>query len=126
MVRSFVPFQVPASGRQVVPTATHRIPPAQRPGLLLLESIDTNVGRWRVIRSTAFVSAAVAVLGLLLGWMGGGLRDRVYPGVIPVERVDSTGRTLVPVERVRAEDTTVVVGSIQPKRKATVASQVLA
>jgi RND family efflux transporter MFP subunit len=69
---------------------------------------------------------AVAGLGLVLAWLGGAFRDVVHPGEVPVERVGSTGRTLVPVERLRAEDTTVVIGSVQPKRKADVASQVLA
>src|SRR5262245_52186419 len=81
---------------------------------------------WHVLRSILLGSIAVCVLGLFLAWMGGAFREMVHPDDVPVERASSAGRTLVPVESVRAENSALVVGSIQPKRKADVASQVLA
>jgi RND family efflux transporter MFP subunit len=70
--------------------------------------------------------AAVAVLSLFLAWMGGAFRDKVRPGELPVGRPSAAGRTLVSVEKVRGEDTAAAVGSVQPKKRTEVASQLLA
>lgn len=58
--------------------------------------------------------------------MGGALRERVRPGEVPTARPSAAGRTVVPVERVRGEETATAVGSVQPKRRTEVASQLLA
>jgi RND family efflux transporter MFP subunit len=70
--------------------------------------------------------AAVAALSLFLAWMGGAFRDKVRPGELPVGRPSAAGRTLVSVEKVRGEDTAAAVGSVQPKKRTEVASQLLA
>src|SRR5262249_31039101 len=65
-------------------------------------------------------------LGLLLAWMGGTFRDRIRPGEVPAGRPSAAARTLVTVEQVRGEETATTVGSIQPKKRTEVASQLLA
>ena len=68
----------------------------------------------------------LAVLALFLAWMGGAFRPKVPPGEVPVERLSAAGRVVVPVERWHGEETVAAVGSVQPRRKADVASQLLA
>jgi RND family efflux transporter MFP subunit len=81
---------------------------------------------WPVVRSVGTATAAVAALGLFLAWMGGAFRHKVPPGEVPVERPSAAGRTLVTVERVQGEETAAAVGSVQPKKRTEVASQLLA
>ncbi|MBA4066508.1 MAG: efflux RND transporter periplasmic adaptor subunit [Isosphaera sp.] len=81
---------------------------------------------WPVVRSAASATLAVAALGVFLAWMGGAFREKVRPGEAVAERPSSVGRTLVAVERVRTDDTAAAVGSVQPKKRTEVASQVLA
>lgn len=81
---------------------------------------------WRVARSVGSAAVAVAALGLFLAWMGGAFRDKTRPGEVPAARPSAAGRTLVAVEKVRGEDTASAVGSVQPKKKTDVASQLLA
>jgi RND family efflux transporter MFP subunit len=81
---------------------------------------------WHVVRSVLSAVVAVAVLALFLAWMGGAFREKVHPGELSVERSSAAGRKLVEVERERAEDAAVVVGSVQPRKKTDVASQLLA
>jgi RND family efflux transporter MFP subunit len=61
-----------------------------------------------------------------IAWMSGVFRHRVPPGVIEEQRPTAERRTLVPVETLRTPDTIDAVGSVQPRRKTEVASQVLA
>lgn len=68
----------------------------------------------------------VSVLVLILAWMGGAFHDKVAPGSVSVERSKSAGRTLVKVESSVGMETVTVVGSVQPRRKTDVASQLLA
>ncbi|MFO0849592.1 MAG: efflux RND transporter periplasmic adaptor subunit [Gemmataceae bacterium] len=83
--------------------------------------------RWlAAARSVVTALAAVAGLGLFLAWMGGAFRDKVQPGETPVARPPAAGRTLVAVEAARSRDTVGAVGSVQPKKKAEVASLLLA
>jgi RND family efflux transporter MFP subunit len=83
--------------------------------------------RWRrLVRSAAFAAAAVAAFGLLLAWTGGALREKVRSGGVPPVRPSAAGRDVVPVERVRGEETASAVGSVRPKRRTEVASQLLA
>src|SRR5947207_2901855 len=58
--------------------------------------------------------------------MGGAFRDQVRPGERPAGRPAAAGRTLATVERVRGEETATAVGSVRPKRRTEVASQLLA
>ncbi len=80
----------------------------------------------RALRSVLSATVGLAALVLLLAYLGGAFHQKVAPGSVPVQRPTATGRTLVPVELTRAPDTVTVVGSVQPRRKAEVASQILA
>jgi RND family efflux transporter MFP subunit len=83
--------------------------------------------RWRqLVKSAASAAAAVSAFGLFLAWMGGALREKVRPGELPPARPSAAGRTVVPVEQVRGEETATAVGSVRPKRRTEVASQLLA
>src|SRR5262245_60064339 len=83
--------------------------------------------RWRqLVQSVASAAVAVSAFGLFLAWMGGALREKVRPGEVTPARPSAAGRTVVPVERARGEETATAVGSVQPKRRTEVASQLLA
>jgi RND family efflux transporter MFP subunit len=58
--------------------------------------------------------------------MGGAFREKVAPGHVQVELASVAGRQLVAVELARAEETITAVGSVQPRRKADIASQIIA
>ncbi|HVK07922.1 MAG TPA: efflux RND transporter periplasmic adaptor subunit [Gemmataceae bacterium] len=79
-----------------------------------------------LLKTAGLVTAALAGLGLFLAWMGGAFHAKVAPGVKPVERPAAAGRTLVAVERTAGPETVTAVGSVQPRRKTDVASQLLA
>jgi membrane fusion protein, multidrug efflux system len=82
---------------------------------------------WRQrVKSAASTAVVVSAFGLFLAWMGGALHEKVRPGELPRVRPSAAGRTVVPVERVRGEETATAVGSVQPKRRTEVASQLLA
>jgi RND family efflux transporter MFP subunit len=81
---------------------------------------------WSRVWSVCSGLLALAGLVLVLAWMSGAFRPKVAPGVVPDERPMAASRRLVPVERVRGEETVTAVASVQPRRKADVASQVLA
>ena len=83
---------------------------------------------WALLKTglTAAAAAAPAGLGLFLAWMGGAFHHKVQPGSVPVERPAAAGRTLVPVERLAVEDAVEAVGSVQPRKRTDVASQLLA
>jgi RND family efflux transporter MFP subunit len=79
-----------------------------------------------VIRSLGGAVLGVAGLVLFLAWMGGAFREKVQPGRVVVERTPAAGRTLVAVESETREDTASAVGSVQPRKRMEIASQVLA
>jgi len=79
-----------------------------------------------VLKTFVFVTLALAGLALFLAWMGGAFHEKVSPGVAPIERPKSAGRTLVSAERTVGMETVTAVGSVQPRRKTDVASQLLA
>lgn len=81
---------------------------------------------WPAVRAAASAVLAVAALALFLAWMGGAFREKLRPGEVSADRPSAAGRKLVAVERVRAEDTAAAVGSVQPKKRTEVASQLLA
>lgn len=83
--------------------------------------------RWlQIARKVGTTLAGLAVLALFLAWMGGAFREKVAPGYEEVARPSAAGRQLVRVELVRAEETAAAVASVQPRRKADVASQIIA
>lgn len=79
-----------------------------------------------VIKSVAFVALALAGLGLFLAWMGGAFHTKVHPGAEPVEKPSAAGRTLVTAERATETETVTAVGTVQPRKRTEVASQLLA
>jgi len=81
---------------------------------------------WRVVRAALSAVLAIAILGLFLAWMGGSFHEKVQPGEIAASKPSIAGRTLILVEKLRSEDTATAVGSVQPKKRTEVASQVLA
>ncbi|MFO0936813.1 MAG: efflux RND transporter periplasmic adaptor subunit [Gemmataceae bacterium] len=68
---------------------------------------------------------ALAGLALFLAWMGGAFHDKVKPGTIPLERSPVGDRPVVTANKTREMETIVVVGTVQPRRKTDVASQIL-
>jgi RND family efflux transporter MFP subunit len=91
-----------------------------------LQSTGTFASRFRLIKTAASATTALAALALFLAWMGGAFHEKVKPGVVPVERPSAAGRTLVTIERTVETETIAAVGSAQPHRKTEVASQLLA
>lgn len=79
-----------------------------------------------VLKSVLLATAALAGLGLFLAWMGGAFREKVQPGVEPVEKASAAGRALVVAERMTEAETVTAVGSVQPRKRTDVASQLLA
>lgn len=83
--------------------------------------------RWlHAVRIAIGSVAALAVLALFLAWMGGAFRGKIRPAELSAPRPSATGRTFVSVESLRTEDTTTAVGSVQPRKRTEVASQLLA
>lgn len=76
-----------------------------------------------VVKSVVFVTAALAGLGLFLAWMGGAFHQKVHPGSEAVEKPTAAGRTLVTAERINEPETVIAVGSVQPRKRTEVASQ---
>lgn len=91
-----------------------------------MESQSQPRRSWRIVRATVSAIVGIAILSLFLAWMSGSFREKVQPGEIAVPRLSIANRTLVPVEKMRFEDTATAVGSVQPKKRTEVASQVLA
>ena len=79
-----------------------------------------------VVKTLVTVTLALAALALFLAWMGGAFHEKVPPGGVTVERPKAAGRTLVTTERTTGMETVTAVGSVQPRRKTDVASQLLA
>lgn len=78
------------------------------------------------VKTVVSVTVALAGLGLFLAWMGGAFHEKVHPGVEPVERPSAAGRALVVAERKTEAETITAVGSVQPRKRTDVASQLLA
>jgi RND family efflux transporter MFP subunit len=79
-----------------------------------------------VLKTVVLVTIALAGLGLFLAWMGGAFHEKVHPGVEPVEKASAAGRTLVVAERTTEAETITAVGSVQPRKRTDVSSQLLA
>jgi RND family efflux transporter MFP subunit len=81
---------------------------------------------FRVVKTVVTASVALAALALFLAWMGGAFHAKVPPGSVAVERPSAAGRTLVVAEKTAGPEVISVVGSVQPRQKTDVASQLLA
>ncbi len=68
----------------------------------------------------------VVILGLIIVWMSVGFHSRVPPGDIPYERPQVGQRQVLSVEPFRTTETINAVGTVRPRRKTEVASQILA
>jgi membrane fusion protein, multidrug efflux system len=78
------------------------------------------------IKTLASLAIALVGLVLFLAWMGGAFHEKVPPGIVAVERPKLDGRKLITVERTVGIETVTAVGSVQPRRKTDVASQIMA
>jgi RND family efflux transporter MFP subunit len=80
---------------------------------------------FRVVRTVVTITVALAALVLFLAWMGGAFHEKVPPGSVAVERPSAAGRTLVAAEEAVGPEVVTAVGSVQPRQKTDVASQLL-
>lgn len=78
------------------------------------------------LKTALTVTIALAGLALFLAWMGGAFHDKVRPGTVPVERPTLGSRAVVVAAKTVGVETITAVGSVQPRRKTDVASQILA
>ncbi|HEY1189371.1 MAG TPA: efflux RND transporter periplasmic adaptor subunit [Gemmata sp.] len=78
------------------------------------------------VRTVGTALLALAALAAFLAWMGGAFRAKVEPGEAPVPHDSAAGRTLATVEKQTVAELAPVVGSVQPRRRTEVSSQVLA
>src|SRR6476619_3663413 len=81
---------------------------------------------WPIVWSVGSIVIALAALVLFLAWMGGALCDKVQPGLVAVPRESAAGRPTARVEKCRIDDVTTAVGSVQPRKRTEVSSQLLA
>lgn len=86
----------------------------------------TQSGQLKLLWKAGSRLGAIGGVALFLAWMGGAFRAKVLPGEVALEGSDATGRIIVPVERGLTEETITAVASVQPRRKAEVASQIIA
>lgn len=68
----------------------------------------------------------VAILGLIIFWMSYGFGDRIPPGDVAYERPTVGSREVVSVKPLSTVETISAVGTVRPRRKTEVASQILA
>src|SRR5262249_56481153 len=59
-------------------------------------------------------------------WVGGAFGARVGPGEVSANRPRVVGRELAVVKRSTVDEAIAAVGSVQPRRKADIASQIIA
>jgi membrane fusion protein, multidrug efflux system len=83
--------------------------------------------RWRR-KAWRFLSLLLgaALLAGAIGWMSGAFAKKTRPGVVAYERPTAAGRTLTPVEAVKTPESIEAVGTVQPRQKIDVSSQILA
>jgi len=91
---------------------------------------DTRPGAFARIlgltKTLLVVAFSLAGLVLFLAWMGGAFHEKVPPGVVAVDRPSASGRTMVTAVRTSGIETVTAVGSVVPRRKSDIASQLLA
>jgi RND family efflux transporter MFP subunit len=98
----------------------------QRPTRKQGSVMTAAVRRFGYVERIASSFSVFAGLGLFLFWLGGAFGARVGPGEARSDRLAATGRNLALVKRSSVEETITAVGSVQPRRKADVASQIIA
>jgi RND family efflux transporter MFP subunit len=88
--------------------------------------MSTSTRKLGLVRRIGSSLLALAGLGLFLVWLGGAFGARVNPGEVSVDRLSTAGRDLALVKLSPVELTITAVGSVQPRRKADIASQIIA
>lgn len=85
------------------------------------------VSIWRLLRRLFVVAAALAGLVLVIGWMSGWFLSKIQPSEAEqVRREPAPGQETTCAFILRTPQTVEVVGTIEPYRRATVASQLMA
>jgi RND family efflux transporter MFP subunit len=79
-----------------------------------------------VLKNLLTFTLGIAGLALFLAWMGGAFHHKVEPGEKPVEKASAQGRELVLVNAEQSVDAQNAVGTVQPRRRTEIASQILA
>ncbi len=79
-----------------------------------------------LLKNLLTFALGIAGLALFLAWMGGAFHHKVLPGDKPVEKASAHGRDLVQVTAEQSVDAQNAVGTVQPRRRTEIASQVLA
>jgi RND family efflux transporter MFP subunit len=79
-----------------------------------------------VLKNLLTFTLGIAGLALFLAWMGGAFHHKVQPGEKIVERPSAQGRELVAVTAEQSVDAQNAVGTVQPRRRTEIASQILA
>jgi membrane fusion protein (multidrug efflux system) len=81
---------------------------------------------WRLLRRLFAALAGLAALVLVIAWMSGWFHAKVPPGEVEGKNPDLAGRKWVYAEVLRTTESVDAVGTIEPRRKTVVASQILA
>lgn len=81
---------------------------------------------WRLLRRLLPALAGLTALVLVIAWMSGWFHAKVPPGEVEGTTLDIAGRKWVYAEVLRTTESVDAVGTVQPRRKTLVASQILA
>jgi membrane fusion protein (multidrug efflux system) len=81
---------------------------------------------WRLLRRLLLALAALAALVLVIAWMSGWFHTKVPPGEAEGGKPDFAGRTWAYAEMLRTTENVDAVGTVEPRRKTVVSSQILA
>jgi RND family efflux transporter MFP subunit len=79
-----------------------------------------------LVRKIGSSFLALTGVGLFLVWLGGAFAAKVGPGEVSSDRPNAAGRDLAVVRRSPVVETISAVGSVQPRRKADIAGQIIA
>lgn len=79
-----------------------------------------------LLRNLLVFTLGIAGLAMFLAWMGGAFHHKVQPGEKPVEKASAQGRDLFKVATEQTVDAQNAVGTVQPRRRTEIASQILA
>jgi RND family efflux transporter MFP subunit len=81
---------------------------------------------WLWLRRLTGLVVSLGALAALIAWMSGAFHPKISPGEVPFERPRVGDRQVVAVQAVRTRETVDAVGTVQPRHKIDVASQILA
>lgn len=88
--------------------------------------MTVSTGKHRLIRKIGSSILALAGLGFFLVWLGGAFGAKVGPGEVHANRPSASGRDLALVKCSTVDETITAIGSVQPRRKADIASRIIA